>query len=348
MKHTIKACAERRDVSGKRIDLHGSSVIYENGVYYWYGENKEFTDGKNGIWTYGIKCYASADLVNWEDKGYLIPPSEDENSPLNPKNYIDRPHIVYNEKTKKYVCWLKIMEKNDEQTVTVLTADSFFGPYTVVRTGYKPFGMNAGDFDLALDKKSRKVYYYFEKVHTELICAELSEDYTKVGETYTSHFTDRSGVPYVREAPAHFERNGKHYLITSGTTGYFPNPSEVARGDSFSGSFEVLGNPFVGEESDTSFHSQVSCVFQVAGKDFYIAIADRWLPDYMHIPYADVEKAFLLFKAGKKEEALAVNPDLIKAMFAPTCRAETVWLPVVFKDGVPRIEWKNEWEIDFE
>lgn len=38
------------DTQGKRIQAHGGSVMYLDGTYYWYGENKEKTDGKNGIW----------------------------------------------------------------------------------------------------------------------------------------------------------------------------------------------------------------------------------------------------------------------------------------------------------
>lgn len=34
------------DTEGKRIQAHGGSVIYVDGIYYWYGENKEFTDGQ--------------------------------------------------------------------------------------------------------------------------------------------------------------------------------------------------------------------------------------------------------------------------------------------------------------
>lgn len=29
------------DTNGKRIHAHGGSIFYENGRYYWYGENKE-------------------------------------------------------------------------------------------------------------------------------------------------------------------------------------------------------------------------------------------------------------------------------------------------------------------
>ena len=37
------------DTGGERIQAHGGAVYYEDGVYYWYGENKEHTDGQNGI-----------------------------------------------------------------------------------------------------------------------------------------------------------------------------------------------------------------------------------------------------------------------------------------------------------
>lgn len=37
------------DTEGKPIQAHGGSVIYVDGIYYWYGENKEFTDGTNDI-----------------------------------------------------------------------------------------------------------------------------------------------------------------------------------------------------------------------------------------------------------------------------------------------------------
>lgn len=128
-------------------------------------------------------------------------------------------------------------------------------------------GKNAGDFDLAVAEDG-KAYYYFERVHSETICADLTEDYTDVTGYYSTHFP-RKHPPYVREATAHFKRKGKHYLITSGTTGYLPNPSEVAVADTWHGPYKVLGNPHVGDESQTSFHSQISCIFKVEGKKIY-------------------------------------------------------------------------------
>ena len=67
--------------------------------------------------------------------------------------------------------------------------------------------MCAGDFDLAVAEDG-KAYYYFERVHSELICADLTDDYTNVTGYYSTHFP-RVSPPDVREAPAHFRRKGK-------------------------------------------------------------------------------------------------------------------------------------------
>ena len=251
------------DTEGKRIHAHGGSVIYIDGTYYWYGENKEKTTGDNDIWTWGVRCYASKDLYNWEDKGLIIEPEPDKpESSLCPTSVmLDRPHIIYNRMTGEYVCWMKIMHKDGVQTETVMTADNILGPYEMVKEGLRPLGMSAGDFDLAVAPDG-KAYYYFERVHSETICADLTDDYTGVTGYYSTHFPHLC-PPDVREATAHFCRKGKHYLITSGTTDYFPNPSEAAVADTWHGPFTVLGNPHVGDSSNTSFHSQISCIFKV-------------------------------------------------------------------------------------
>lgn len=42
------------DTEGKRIQAHGGSVIFIDGVYYWYGENKEKT--VPGSWNLALGC----------------------------------------------------------------------------------------------------------------------------------------------------------------------------------------------------------------------------------------------------------------------------------------------------
>lgn len=342
------------DTKGERIQAHGGSVMYLDGLYYWYGENKEKTTGKNNIWHWGVRCYCSPDLYNWEDKGLIIPPEENPASSLHPCSMMDRPHIIYNKASGKFVCWLKIMHPDGSQTATILTADQILGPYTKVREGLRPLGMNAGDFDLAVAPDG-KAYYYFERVHSETICADLTEDYLDVTGFYSTHFP-QPGPPYVREATAHFMRKGLHYLLTSGTTGYLPNPSESAVAETWHGPYQVQGNLHRNDPTGTSFHSQISSVFKVHGKkDLYIACADRWLPEYTDLNYEDYKKVYeMLFhpeedKRKSLEEILRtenVEEQWFRDNEKNTALADYVWLPLKFDGDRVYIEWMDEWKIE--
>ena len=212
------------DTKNERIQAHGGAVYYEDGLYYWYGENKEHTDGRNGIWTWGLKVYASQDLTNWEDKGFLIPPVlDDPNSPLFPTKRVDRPHILKCEKTGKYVCWIKL--SGPEAAFTIWQADQLLGPYEMVEDLYNPGGHKAGDFDLIRDPDSGKAYLYFDADHACLLTMELSDDYLFAEKEVAKSYAGLT-PPFTREAPALFEKDGKKYMLTSGMTGYVPNRSD--------------------------------------------------------------------------------------------------------------------------
>jgi len=146
------------DTKGERIQAHGGSVLFADGTFYWYGENKERSTGRDGIWHWGVRCYASTDLSSWEDLGLIIPPVlDDPRSPLNPAQFTDRPHIVINPETGKYICWLRVSSRAGRpQTLVVLVADALLGPYRIVEAGLRPLGMDAGDFDLVIDSDDGK------------------------------------------------------------------------------------------------------------------------------------------------------------------------------------------------
>ena len=239
------------------------------------------------------------------------------------------------------------MGKDYSQKSTVLTADHILGPYKKVKEGLKPLNMNAGDCDLVVAPDG-KADDYFERVHSETICADLSPDYTDVTGYYSTHFP-HIGPPYVREATAYFYRKGKHYLLTSGTTGYLPNPSEIAVAETYHGPFKVLGNPHPEDESNTSYHSQISSVFKVPGKkDLYIACADRWMPEEMDREYEEYKAVFEKhFCSGvpldqmTEEEIRAIDCSM-----ANTSLANYVWLPLRFDGEMVYVDWKDEWRIE--
>lgn len=338
------------DTKGERIQAHGGAVMYEDGVYYWYGENKEHTDGKNGIWTWGIKVYASADLMNWEDRGYLIPPVlDDPDAPLYPAKRVDRPHLLRCPATGKYVCWIKL--SGPEAAFTIWQADRLLGPYTMVEALYRPGGHKAGDFDLVADAETGQGYLYFDADHTALLCMELTPDYLHAAREVARSYPDLH-PPFTREAPALFEQDGQKYLLTSGMTGYVPNRSDSAVSASWDGVFHSLGDPHLDDASCASFNSQISKVFRIAGSGALVAMADRWLPDTpVDARLADVFTRVIAgtsdpdnYRATEAErrEMYAAN----KLETANTAMADYVWLPVTVEGGKPCIRWRDEWTPD--
>ena len=335
------------DTEGKRIHAHGGSIMYVDGKYYWYGENKEKTlPYRQGVWHYGMKIYSSDDLYNWKDKGFVCVPEEnDPESPLNPYQFADRPHIIYNKKDKRFVMWLKIMMSDGQrQYMAILVSDTITGPFKHIKS-VQPLGMFSGDFDLYVEPDTEKAYIIFEKVHTELIVADLTEDYTDVTGKFTSHFP-QPFPPFVREAPAFFVRNGKKYLFTSGTTGYFPNPSEVAEADDIHGPWTILGDPHVDEPGKDSYNSQITSVFKHPfKKDLYIALADRWLIDLK----PDMPNICDIFEMWFNPDKEKYDVDVNALTAENTSLADYVWLPVTFENGMPVLHWYDEWKIeDFE
>ena len=338
------------DTKGERIQAHGGAVYYENGTYYWYGENKTYTDGKNGIWTWGLKVYASQDLCNWDDLGYLISPVlDDPNSALFPTKRVDRPHILKCPKTGKYVCWIKL--SGPEAAFTIWRSDSLLGPYEMVENLYNPGGHKAGDFDMIADAETGKGYIYFDADHKSQLCMSLTEDYLHADVEIASSYPNMT-PPFTREAPALFEAKGRKYMITSGMTGYVPNKSDSAVADGWEDVFVSMGNPHVTDDTNASFNSQISKIFKVEGKeDCFVTMADRWLPEY-HVD-SRIADLFTRVIAGTYEpEKYQATDAERKEMYAgnvletaETRIADYVWLPIEWEGDKPVIRWQKEWKI---
>lgn len=338
------------DTEGKPIQAHGFSVFHKDGTWYWYGENKEYTDGKNGIWHWGVRLYTSKDLYNWEDKGLIIEPAQDDvTSPLHPAYCMDRPHIIYCEKTGKYVAWLKIMAGDVSQFFAVMQADAFEGPYTFVEKVYFPLNMDSGDFCFYVDENTKKAYIWFERPHFQLICGTLNDTYTALSEEYSVHY-DGLLPPYTREAPTVFERNGKKYLFTSGTTAYCPNRAQVCMFDDCHGAYVDLGDPCVGDFWGTTFNSQITSVIKVPGTDQYIACADRWIPTWD----AGIQAKKMLRAIPKhfKDYVPDTSPryphpltGMENTSTQNTSISQYVWLPIEWEGDKPIIRWHRRWKL---
>ncbi|MBQ8672452.1 MAG: family 43 glycosylhydrolase [Bacteroides sp.] len=341
------------DTEGKPIHAHAFQMFYKDGTYYWYGENKQDAlQGTNRMFG-GFRLYTSTDFYNWKDEGLILTP--DETDPLSPIHFsqkLERPHIIYNKKTGKYVCWAK--SQDTAGYFVVLTADDFRGPYTFVRN-LRPQGYGVGDFDMYVDPETDKAYVWFERPHWEMICSDLTDDYTDVlPGAYTTHWTGMR-PPVTREAPAHFIKDGRFFMFTSGTTGYTPNPTQAHSFTDPHGDYTDLGDPHLGDPYAHSFNSQICCVIKVPGKkELYVALADRWLPQVTNtdLPMREAAskvKSYANHQPNPKDFSVPQVKNRQYTLVGPThdvYNATYVFLPVVFKDGVPTIEWRDEWRLE--
>lgn len=101
---TITVGTQWLDTAGTPIQAHGGGFLQQTDtdgqpIYYWVGEDKSANSAGFG----GIRLYSSKDLVTWQDRGQILQTSTTVKGLMNAT--IERPKLLYNAKTKKYVLW---------------------------------------------------------------------------------------------------------------------------------------------------------------------------------------------------------------------------------------------------
>jgi len=92
------------DTAGTHVNAHGGGILYQDGTYYWVGEKR----GRQQE-ALGFNVYSSKDLYNWRYEGVALAPVEgDPNHDLAKGCAMERPKILYNDRTKKYVMWFHL------------------------------------------------------------------------------------------------------------------------------------------------------------------------------------------------------------------------------------------------
>ncbi len=288
------------------INAHGGGLLYHNGIYYWYGECKL---GKTilpdwATWecyrtdVTGVSCYSSKDLLNWHDEGIVLRAEKSDSlHDLHPSKVVERPKVIYNAQTRKFVMWMHIDSADyGKACAGVAIADSPIGPFDYLGS-FRPNGEMSRDQTLFVDDDGKAYQICSSEDNATMYIHLLTDDYLKPTKTYTRNF-----VKKFREAPAVFKHEGKYYLLTSGCSGWDPNVADIAVADSMLGEWKPLGNPCVGENADKTFYGQSTYVQPVIGHpDLYVALFDRWkktdLPNsrYIWLP--------LRFEGGKPKIA---------------------------------------------
>lgn len=268
------------DTDGFPIQAHGGGMLYQDGVYHWFGENKNGPTMDGRVDVIGVNCYSSRDLYHWKNEGVVLPavPANPRHD-LHPGNVAERPKVIFNRNTGKYIMWLHIDNASYEMAAAgVAVSDEVTGPYRYLGS-VRPNGLDSRDMTLFQDDDGRAYLIHSSDWNSVTIISELSDDFLSFTGRYSRQF-DHHRKNTGRESPALFKHEGRYFIVTSGTTGWNPNPAEYAVACAIDGPWHVRGNPCVGPDAEITFSSQNSHVLAVAGHPgAFIMMADRWNPE---------------------------------------------------------------------
>lgn len=273
------------DVAGQPINAHGGGILYHDGTYYWYGEIKQgktWLPEANRSWggtrveAVGVSCYSSRDLYNWRYEGNVLPTLQaDAGHELHRTKVLERPKVVYNRATRRFVMWLHVdSEDYSLARAGVAHSDSPTGPFRYLGS-LRPNGAMSRDMTVFVDDDGQAYLFHASEDNATMHICLLTEDYLRPSGRFVRVFEGRS-----MEAPAVFKHQGRYYLMASGCTGWAPNAARSAVADAIWGPWRELGNPCRGPEADVTFRGQGTFVLPVADSPGrFIFMGDRWNQD---------------------------------------------------------------------
>ena len=259
--HEIANGSIWKDTEGNIVQAHAPGFIQVNDTWYMIGEDR------TNQWNPDVNMYSSKDLVHWKFERKII-----ENRVTHPQlgvdRMIERPKLMYCEKTGKYVVWCHWEAGNyGASEAAVFVADQVNGEYRYHWSG-RPLGVKSRDCNVFVDTDGTAYFISTIEENQHLGLFKLSDDYLSAVE-YTELFKWKS-----REAPVIVKVNGVYHMLSSACSGWDPNQCQLAYSRSLTSGWSDLKN--VGNK--ISYDTQAAAVLTVAGKEgtSYIYVGDRW------------------------------------------------------------------------
>ncbi|KAI5854710.1 galactan 1,3-beta-galactosidase [Tricharina praecox] len=245
--------------NGQHIQAHGAAITKVGSTYYLIGENK-----LNGSSFQSVNCYSSANLVEWTYVGQLLTLAA--SGDLGPSRVVERPKVVYNDATGKFVLYMHIDSSNyGEAKVGVAVGNSVCGSYTY-QGSFQPMGYQSRDIGMYKDDDG-SAYLLTEDRVNGLRIEKLSSDFLTV-ESIVYTWAEKY------ESPAILKRDGVYFMFASKLTGWNANDNLYSTATSLSGPWSAWSTfAPVGTLTHTS---QTSFILPVSNS-FAMYMGDRWV-----------------------------------------------------------------------
>ena len=270
---TLKNGTIWQDVNGEPIHAHGGYIISYEGWYYWYGEDRRDRSYVSCF----LSCCRSRNLTDWEFRNHILTmDSKMESYRVRTKLQLqnegggkvnlERPKVLYNEQTKKFVLWAHFENGRDytQAAAAIATCDTPDGDF-VYHGHFTPYGFMSRDCTLFQDDDGTAYFISAARDNADLHVYRLTDDYMNV-----EALVHRLWQGEFREAPAVTKINGTYYMLSSFCTGWAPNQGKYASADAMEGQWSCLTE--IGDE--TTYGSQPAFILQKDGQVLYFG--DRW------------------------------------------------------------------------
>ena len=152
------------DTKGNPINAHGGGILFHNGTYYWSGEYKKgkTTLPPEATWeayrtdVSGISCYSSKDLLNWKYEGLVLSAVKDDSAhDLHTSKVLERPKVIFNKKTGKFVMWMHVDSKDYSKAAAgVAVSDSPAGKFKYIES-FRPNNAMSRDQTIFVDDDAK-------------------------------------------------------------------------------------------------------------------------------------------------------------------------------------------------
>lgn len=260
---TVTNATQFTDTTGAVVHAHGGGVIKVGSYYYWFGENRNADNTFKAV-----SVYRSTDLKTWEFRNNAL--TQASASELAVAN-IERPKVVYNSTTGKFVMWMHKENGSDysESRAAVAVSDTVDGNYTWRGSFRPPSGTTSRDMTLFKDDDGTAYQITSAAGNADLQIWKLTADYTGYDSLAANPWPGT-----FREAPALFKRGGVYFMLTSGNSGWSPNQQMYATATSIAGPWTTMTDT----GDTTGYGSQTTFVLPVQGTSgtSYLYLGDRW------------------------------------------------------------------------
>ena len=341
------------DNNGVHINAHGGGIMVHNDKYYWYGEHK--IEGKIGNTAQvGVHVYVSDNLYDWDDLGIALKVEENEQSDIAKGCILERPKVIYNEKTGEFVMWFHLELKEmgyDAARSGVAVSNKPEGPFRFIRSfrpnaGYWP--LNVQDYHLKPVHDSIKPTYCGGKgclpAHPDTLNL-LGRDY-KDGQMARDMnlFIDDEGTAYhiyssEENSTLHISQLTDDYLSYSGkfarffANRYMEAPAIFKTSD---GTYYLIASDCTGWAPNAARSAKAKSIWGP-----WEELGNPCIGPDSDLTFHS-QSTYVLPVSGKKDQFIYMGD---RWMPDNPIDGRYIWLPIRLRDGFFEIAWQDQWKL---